>query len=64
MKKHILLVDDMACENCARKIENALKQTRVNFEVNLEQKAVIVYGDADMINVAKHTITDIGFTVL
>lgn len=64
MKKHILMVSDMACENCAKKIENALKQTRVDFEVNLEQKAVIVYGDADMINVAKKTISDIDFTVL
>lgn len=64
MKKHILMVTDMACANCAKKIEKALSETRVDFEINLEQKAVIVHGDADMIAVAKKTISDIGFTVL
>lgn len=62
--KTIIMVQDMNCANCAKKIENALQDTRVDFEVNLEQKAVIVNGGADMANVARKVITDIGFTVI
>lgn len=62
--KTIVMVSDMNCANCAKKIENALHETRVDFEVRLDQKAVIVNGDADMARVARTVITDIGFTVI
>lgn len=61
--KKIIMVQDMNCANCAKKIENALKETRVDFQVDLEKKVVIVNGDNDMAAVAKKVITDIGFTV-
>lgn len=62
--KNIILVKDMNCMNCAKKIEQALSETRVDFEVNLEQKAVVVKGGADMVAVARKVIQEIGFTVM
>lgn len=62
--KSIILVKDMNCGHCAKKIEDALSETRVDFEVNLEQKAVIVKGGSDMVAVARKVIQEIGFTVM
>lgn len=62
--RSIVLVKDMNCENCANKIQTALEATRVTFEIKLDQKAVIVEGDSDMVRVAKKVIDDIGFTVI
>lgn len=54
----------MNCENCAKKIQNALEQTRVDFTVDLDKKIVIVNGNGDMVAVAKKVISDIGFTTI
>lgn len=60
----MILIKDMNCANCAKKIENALKETRVDFEVNLEKKCVIVDGNSDMVGVARKVISEIGFTTI
>lgn len=62
--KQLLMVKDMSCQNCANKIKNALSETRVDFEVILDSKTVVVNGDNDMVAVARKVITDIGFTIL
>lgn len=62
--KNVILIKDMNCANCAKKIENALKETRVDFEVNLEKKCVIVDGNSDMVGVARKVISEIGFTTI
>lgn len=62
--KSIIMVSDMNCANCAKKIETALTDTRVKFEINLADKIVVVDGDGDMVAVAKKVINDIGFTTV
>lgn len=62
--KSIIMVSDMNCANCAKKIEDALESTRVKFEVKLQDKIVVVDGDGDMVAVAKKVISDIGFTTV
>lgn len=62
--KSIIMVSDMNCANCAKKIEAALESTRVKFEVKLQDKIVVVDGDNDMVAVAKKIISDIGFTTI
>lgn len=62
--KSIIIVSDMNCANCAKKIEAALEGTRVKFEVKLTDKIVVVDGDGDMVAVAKKVISDIGFTTV
>ena len=60
----IIMVSDMNCANCAKKIQNALEDTRVKFEIKLADKIVVVDGDSDMVAVAKKVINDIGFTTV
>ncbi|MCI8270865.1 MAG: hypothetical protein HFG16_00895 [Erysipelotrichaceae bacterium] len=62
--KSIIMVSDMNCANCAKKIQNALEDTRVKFEIKLADKIVVVDGDSDMVAVAKKVINDIGFTTV
>lgn len=62
--KSIIMVSDMNCANCAKKIADALATTRVKFEVKLQDKIVVVDGDGDMVSVAKKIINDIGFTTV
>ncbi|MEF9962516.1 MAG: cation transporter [Erysipelotrichaceae bacterium] len=62
--KQLILVSDMNCENCAKKISDALSETRVDFEVILDSKTVVVNGDNDMAAVARRTINEAGFTII
>ena len=60
----IIMVSDMNCANCAKKIETALAETRINFRVDVERKIVVVDGSNDMLRLAKQVIGEIGFTVM
>ncbi|EQJ60679.1 hypothetical protein QSI_1221 [Clostridioides difficile P28] len=48
----------------ARRIETALAETRVDFQVNLEKQCVIVEGNSDMVAVARKVINDLGFMII
>ena len=56
--KNIILVTK------ARRIETALAETRVDFQVNLEKQCVIVEGNSDMVAVARKVINDLGFMII
>ena len=38
----VILIEDMACEHCAAKIDHALAETSIRYTVDLPRKAVIV----------------------
>ncbi len=59
----IILIEDMACEHCAAKIDRALAATSINYTVGLPRKAVIVDGTQDDVMKARAVIDEIGFTV-
>lgn len=59
----IILVEDMNCEHCAAKIENALAETALKYTVDLSRKAVIIEGTQDDVMKARGVIDEIGFTV-
>ncbi len=61
--KHILFVKDMTCEHCVKRITEALSETRLDFEINLERQAVIIEGRNDLVHIAKTAIREAGFTV-
>ena len=50
--KNIILVKYLVDDTKARRIETALAETRVDFQVNLEKQCVIVEGNSDMVAVA------------
>lgn len=61
--KHIIFVKDMNDEISVKKVSEALGETRVDFEINLERQAVIVEGRNDIVHIAKIAIREAGYTV-
>ncbi len=59
----IILIEDMACEHCAAKIDRALAETSIKYTVDLQRKAVIVDGTQDDVMKARAVIDEIGFTI-
>ncbi len=57
-----ILVPDMHCENCVKRINNALAETGIKFEVNLDKKTVSVDGCEHCLATALGELEDLGFT--
>lgn len=55
-------VPDMMCENCVRRITEALTKENLKFEVSLEKKNVTVGGDERAVKTAIGELEDLGFT--
>ncbi len=55
-------VPDMMCENCVRRITNALTEADLKFQVSLEEKAVTVDGCENCVKTAVSELEDLGFT--
>ena len=62
--KNIILVKYLDDDTKASRIETALAETRVDFQVNLEKQCVIVEGNSDMVAVARKVINDLGFMII
>ena len=60
--KNIILVKYLDDDTKARRIETALAETRVDFQVNLEKQCV--EGNSDMVAVARKVINDLGFMII
>lgn len=56
-----LQVPDMHCENCVRRITEALTREGLTFQVNLDQKTVRVDGNAQAVATAVEALDDLGF---
>ena len=55
-------VNDIHCENCVKRINNALEETGIKFEVDLESKIVTVVGCEHCLKTAMDELYDLGFT--
>ena len=55
-------VPDMMCENCVRRITNALTEADLKFQVSLEEKTVTVDGCENCVKTAVSELADLGFT--
>ena len=55
-------VPDMHCENCVKRINNALNEAKLNFSVSLEEKTVTVSGCKHCLATAVTELEDLGFT--
>ena len=62
--KNILLVKNLNSEESAKRIDAALAETRVDYEVNIEKQCVVVMGNSDMVAVARKFLNDLGFMIL
>ena len=55
-------VPDMMCENCVKRITNALASAELKFEVNLAEKNVVIDGCGNCVKTAVSELEDLGFT--
>ncbi len=55
-------VPDMMCENCVRRITNALTEADLKFEVTLADKTVSIDGCQNCLKTALEELEDLGFT--
>ena len=55
-------VPDMHCENCVKRINNALEEAGIKFSVSLEEKTVTVDGCEHCLSTALTELEDLGFT--
>lgn len=57
----VLTVPDMHCENCVRRITEALNAEKLSFTVSLADKTVSVEGDKAAVQKAVEVMDDLGF---
>ena len=55
-------VPDMMCENCVKRITNALNEVELKFSVNLAEKTVTVDGCEHCLKTAMEELEDLGFS--
>ena len=55
-------VPDMMCENCVRRITDALTKADLKFEVSLEKTTVEIDGGDSCVKTAVGELEDLGFT--
>lgn len=61
--KHIIFVKDMNCAKCVERISRELDNTRVKYDIDLENKSIAVEGSNDIVYAAKQAIAQAGYTV-
>ena len=59
---HQISVPDMHCEKCVERIEKALNETGIKYEINLESKIVTIDGCDHCLKTALTGLEDLGFT--
>ena len=55
-------VPDMMCENCVKRITNALNEAKLTFSVSLADKTVSIDGCENCVKTAMGELEDLGFT--
>lgn len=58
----IISVPDMMCENCVKRITNALNEAELKFSVELASKTVTIDGCQHCVKTAVEELEDLGFT--
>lgn len=55
-------VPDMMCENCVKRITNALTDAKLTFSVSLAEKTVSIDGCENCVKTAVEELEDLGFS--
>lgn len=59
---HQIKVPDMHCENCVKRIDTCLKETGIEYSIDLESQTVTVDGCEHCLKTALTELEDLGFT--
>lgn len=57
----VLNVPDMHCENCVRRITEALNGEKLSFSVSLADQTISIEGDGAAVQKAVEAMDDLGF---
>ena len=57
-----IYVPEMMCENCVRRITEALTEAKLNFTVDLPTKTVSINGCDNCLKTAVNELDDLGFS--
>ena len=57
-----IYVPEMMCQNCVRRITEALTEAKLNFTVDLETKTVSINGCENCLKTAINELDDLGFS--
>lgn len=57
----VLNVPDMHCQNCVKRITNALNAAEIRFIADLDNHTVTIDGDEAAVARAKEELSDLGF---
>ena len=57
-----IAVPDMMCENCVKRISNALQAAELTFTVSLSDKTVTIDGCQNCVKTAVGELEDLGFS--
>ena len=60
--KKVILVPDMHCEHCVKRIAKAMEELGVEATVDLQKTTVTLEGEALSLKTAVEEIYDLGFT--
>ena len=55
-------VPEMMCQNCVRRITEALTEAKLNFTVDLDTKTVSINGCENCLQTAINELDDLGFS--
>ena len=55
-------VPEMMCQNCVRRITEALTEAKLDFTVDLDSKTVSINGCENCLQTAINELDDLGFT--
>ena len=58
---HKIKVKDMHCQKCVQRINNALNEAGIKFEISLDSKIVTVDGCEHCLKTALAELEDLGF---
>lgn len=61
--KSIIFVRNLNSEEDIKRIQEALTETRVEYSIALERKAVVVDGSNDIVHAAKVSLREAGYIV-
>lgn len=57
-----IYVPEMMCQNCVRRITEALTEAKLNFTVDLDTKTVSINGCENCLKTAINELDDLGFS--
>ncbi len=58
----VISVPDMHCEKCEQRIQKALSEAGIDFEVSLKEKTIKINGCEHCLSTALNELEDLGFT--